>query len=100
MAEHKIAKASEIVAGTGKSFQVQGKNVAVFNLGGKYAAIDNVCKHKGGSLGDGTLENDTVTCPLHGWQYNVTNGDCATNPAVKIDTYTVKLVGEDITLEL
>ena len=99
MAIHKVAKVSEIPNGTGKTFDIDGKNIAIFNLDDKLIAIDNVCKHKGGSLGDGELDGNTVTCPLHGWQYNVTNGECLTNPNVKLDSYDVKVDGDTITLE-
>ena len=73
--------------------------ISIYFLDNKFGAIDNVCKHKGGSLGDGELDGNTVTCPLHGWQYNVTNGECLTNPNVKLDSHDVKVDGDTITLE-
>ena len=100
MAEHKVAKTSEFANGTGQIFELEGKKIAVFNVDGNFFAIDNTCKHKGGSLGDGSVENKTVTCPLHRWQYDVTTGQCLANPEVKLDTYSVKVEGDDITLTL
>ncbi len=100
MAEYKIGKTSEIAKGSGKTFEVEGKSIAVFNVGGNFVGIDNTCKHRGGSLGDGTLSGDTVTCLLHGWQYSVINGECLTNSAVKLDCYPVKVHGEDIAIEV
>lgn len=100
MAAHKLAKTSELAEGTGKTFTIEGQDVAVFNVGGKFVAIDNTCLHKGGSLGSGELEGSIITCPLHGWQYDVTNGDCKMNPQVKLDTFVVKVEGDEIVLEL
>ena len=99
MAIHKVGQVSEILNCTGKTFNIDGKNIAIFNLDNKFFAIDNVCKHKGGSLGDGELDGNTVTCPLHGWQYNITNGECLTNPNVKLDSYDVKVDEDTIILE-
>ena len=99
MAIHRVDQVSEIPNSTGKTFDIHGKYIAMFNLENKFVSIDNVCKHKGGSLGDGELDGNTVTCPLHGWQYNVTNGECLTNPNVKLDSYDVKVDGDTITLE-
>jgi len=98
MTEHIVAKSSEIANGTGQIFELEGKKIAVFNVDGNFVAIDNTCKHKGGSLGEGSLENKTVTCPLHRWQYDVTTGQCLNNPGVQVDSYTVKVEGDEITL--
>ena len=100
MAQHKIAKISDIPEGQGKTFTVEGKDVAVFNKGGQLFAIDNTCIHKGGALGEGSLEDETVTCPLHGWQYNITTGECLKNPEAKLDTFTVTVENDEVCLEI
>ena len=98
MAEHNVAKTSEIANGTGELFELDGKKIAVFNVDGKFFAIDNTCKHKGGFLVDGALKNNTITSPLHRWQYDLATGECLINPSVKLDTYSVKVEGDNITL--
>ncbi|MBI1973355.1 Rieske 2Fe-2S domain-containing protein [Candidatus Micrarchaeota archaeon] len=81
MAEYvEVANAADLPVGAGKAIEVRGKPIAVFNVGGSFHAIDNVCKHRGGSLGDGTLDDNMVTCPLHMWRYDVTTGQCETVP--------------------
>ena len=100
MAEHKIAKTSDIDEGTGKTFTIEGQAVAVFNKSGEIFAIEDTCKHKGGSLGEGELNGDTITCPLHGWQYNITNGECLMNPQVKMRSFPVKVENGEISLEV
>ena len=104
MAQHKIAKPADIPEGKGKMFTVDGQDVAVFNKGGQFFAMENTCIHKGGSLGDGSLDDETVTCPLHGWQYNVTNGECVTldlcDDGSFVETYPVKIENDEIILSL
>jgi nitrite reductase (NADH) small subunit len=52
------------------------EEILVANIGGELHAMDNVCSHSGGSLADGYLHGNVVTCPLHGWEYDVTTGCC------------------------
>ena len=92
----KVAKLSELPAGSCREFQADGKVIAVFNVNGTVYALDNTCLHRGGPLGQGGLEGEVVTCPWHGWQYNVTTGAAAFNEQIKVETYEVKLEGEDI----
>ena len=81
MAFARTAKTNEITPGTIREFQVEGKAVALANIGGKYYAINNTCLHRGGPLGQGTMNGEVVTCPWHGWQYNVITGKVVQNPA-------------------
>ena len=92
----KVAKTSEIPVGSGKVVEVGGKTVAIFNCEGAFYAIDNTCKHRGGPLGEGSLSNTTVTCPWHGWEYDVTTGECAMDRSIKVQKFDVKVEGDDI----
>ena len=92
----KVAKKSEIAPGTSKVVEVGGKTVAIFNCEGAFYAIDNTCKHRGGPLGEGSLSNTTVTCPWHGWEYDVTTGACAMDESIKVQTYDVNVEGDDL----
>jgi NAD(P)H-dependent nitrite reductase small subunit len=92
----KVAKAAEIPPGTGKVIEAGGKTLAVFNCEGAFYAIDNTCKHRGGPLGEGMLSGTTVTCPWHGWDYDVTTGACAMDDSIKVQKFDVKVEGDDI----
>ena len=94
-----VAKASEIKEGQGKSVSVSGKDIAVFNVGGKFFAVDDSCLHMGGHLGEGMLEGNMVTCPWHGWQYDVMSGALVANPSVHLTKYPVKVEGNEIKVE-
>jgi nitrite reductase (NADH) small subunit len=82
--------------GSGIVAEVQGKALAVFNIDGTFYAIDNTCVHRGGPLGEGDVEGSIVTCPWHGWQYDVTTGTCVANPAATVERYEVKIEGADV----
>lgn len=92
----KVAKVNEMPPGTAREFHANGKVIALFNVNGDFHAIDNTCLHRGGPLGQGPLEGEVVTCPWHGWQYNVTTGASVFNEQIKVATYEVKVEGDDI----
>ena len=95
----RAARKEEIPPGTIREFQVDGKPVALANVGGTFYAIDNTCLHRGGPLGQGVLDGGVVTCPWHGWQYDVTSGKIPGNPAVGVSCYKVEVRGDDIWVE-
>ena len=96
MAFLRAAKKDEVPAGTIREFQVDGKTFALANVDGSFHAINNTCLHRGGPLGQGELEGKVVTCPWHGWQYDVTSGKVTMNPSVGVDCYAVEVRGEDV----
>lgn len=92
----KVGSAADLAAGMGTTVHVNDKEIALFNVSGTFYAIDNTCLHRGGPLGEGALEDNVVTCPWHGWQYDVTTGCNAHNPSVKVNCYPVKVEDGDI----
>ena len=96
----KVATKADIPTGSGKVVEVGGKQVAVFNCDGTFYAIDNTCKHRGGPLGEGSLSNTTVTCPWHGWEYDVTSGACQMDSSIKVQKFDVKVEGDDILVSI
>lgn len=98
----KVAKKSDIPAGTSKQVELEDKGIAiaVYNVNGSYYALDGICPHMGGPLGEGDLDGNVVTCPWHGWQFDVATGNCVVRPGVKQTTYQVKAEGDDILVSL
>ena len=96
----KAALVSDIAPGKSQIIEVSETKVALFNQDGNFYAINNSCIHKQGPLGEGELEGDIVTCPLHGWKYDITSGQCTTNPNAKVTCYEVKVDGQDILVKL
>ena len=91
-----VAKTKEVAPGEGIVAEVDGKTLAVFNIDGNFFVIDNTCIHRGGPLGEGELVGDMVSCPWHGWEYNVKTGVCTNNPSACVKTYEVIVEGADI----
>ena len=89
MSKSKVAEVADLGVGQAKVVDVDGRSVAVFNVEGRLYAIDNVCPHRGGPLGEGDLEGTIAICPWHGWRWDVTTGCNANNPAVKVACYPV-----------
>jgi nitrite reductase/ring-hydroxylating ferredoxin subunit len=96
----RVAATSEIPMGQGKTVEVNGKQIALFNSNGTFYAIDNTCKHQGGPLGEGELEGTVVTCPWHGWTYDVTSGVSPDDPTCAVDKYEVKVEGDSVMVAL
>jgi nitrite reductase (NADH) small subunit len=96
----RTVKVDEVPAGTVRELQVEGKAIALANVGGKFYAINNTCLHRGGPLGQGVLVGKVVTCPWHGWQYDVTNGKVLQNPTVGVDCYAIEVRGQDVFVDV
>jgi len=92
----RVAGTGDVQPGNGIVAEVNGKTLAVFNMDGKYYVVDNTCVHRGGPLGEGEVEGTVVTCPWHGWQYNVATGTCVNNPSARVEVYQVKVEGDDV----
>jgi len=92
----KVASLSDLAPGSAMMVEVNGKEIALFNVGGTVYATDNTCLHQGGPLGEGSLEGEVVTCPWHLWEYNVRTGEKVGASSLKVATYPVKLEGSDI----
>ena len=92
----KAALVSEVPPGTGKCVEANGRQIAVFNVDGTFHAIDNTCLHRGGPLGEGELEGNIVTCPWHGWQYDVRTGVNTMDENEQLGRYDVRIEGNDV----
>ena len=79
---------------------VDGKKIAIFNVEGEFFAVDNTCLHKGGPLGEGSLEGCIVTCPWHAWQYDVKTGENQFDKEIKVKTFKVEVKGSDIMVDV
>ena len=95
-----VGKTGDVTSGNAIVAEVNGQSLAVFNVDGAYYAIDNTCVHRGGPLGEGELEGEIVTCPWHGWEYNVKTGACINNPSACVKSYPVTVEGSELKVKL
>jgi 3-phenylpropionate/trans-cinnamate dioxygenase ferredoxin subunit len=102
MAMEKVGVKSDIAAGTVQVFEVGGRSLCVANLDGEhFYAIDNLCTHDNGPLGEGKLVSGTVECPRHGARFDLKTGAVRALPAVKpVRTYPVEVDGEDVKVDV
>ena len=96
----KVAEVQEIEEGRGKIVRAEGLTLAIFRVKDEFFALDNSCLHRGGPLGEGGLEGYDVTCPWHGWTYDVRTGSFEVIPPLRVRTYPVRRDGDSILIEL
>lgn len=85
-----VGRAEDVPPGRGATVKLKdGTEVALFNVGGNFHAVENFCPHKGYPLADSRLYGNTVECDLHGWRFDVRNGTCFTTPDCSIESYEV-----------
>ena len=95
-----VAQTKDLEPGQRKIVEVNGRAIALFNIDGNFYALDNTCLHMGGPVGEGYVEGNVVTCPWHGWQYNVETGETEFEPDQKLQTFEVKVEGEEVKIGL
>lgn len=86
----KVANVADVPDGTGRVVEVNGRKLALFNAGGRFYAIDNACKHRGGPLAEGDVYGTRVVCPWHGWEYDFSTGCNVDDPSMKLSCFAVK----------
>jgi nitrite reductase (NADH) small subunit len=100
MAFVRAAKATEIAPGQIREIRLEGTTIALANVGGQFHAVSNTCLHRGGPLGHGSLQGNVVTCPWHGWSFDVTSGKVAASQSAGVASYPVELRGEDVYVDI
>lgn len=91
-----VARVDEIPPGTVKALRAGDEDIAVAHLDGKFCATQGHCLHLGGPLGEGHLEGRVLTCPWHGWQYDVCTGLNEFDYAIELQTYEVRVEGDEV----
>ena len=101
MAPVRVASTSDVPQNQCRVFHVDGKSIALANLNGEFYAVDNLCTHDNGPLGEGRLERNTIECPRHGARFDVRTGAVRALPAVKpIQTYPVSVEGDEVCVDV
>ena len=97
----RITKTQNIPLREGRSVRIGDHEIAIFNLGDRFAAIDNDCPHRGGPMCDGIVSGSTVVCPLHGWKISLETG-AVLRPevCVRVETYPVCVVDGTVAVQL
>ena len=97
----KIAEVNELASGERKVVEIDGIFVAVFNVGGKFYAIEDVCTHDDGPLAEGDLDGYEIECPRHGARFDIRTGEVLSFPAITpVPFFETKINGEDVLVDL
>lgn len=98
----RIANCCDIPLREGRAVKVGNREIAIFNLGDRFLAVDNRCPHKGGPLADGIVSGTTVVCPLHAWKWSLENGKRANGPSMSscVQTFPTRVENGIVLLEL
>ena len=97
----KALATTELPAGKAAAVEVNGKKVAVFNVDGTFYAMDDTCTHRGGPLSEGQVDGTVVTCPWHGAEFEITNGQVLGPPAPGgVTSFEVKVEGNDVMVKV
>jgi nitrite reductase (NADH) small subunit len=95
-----VGPAEAFAEGRGHFVEVAGRHVALFRLDGEFHAIDNLCLHRAGPLCDGPLRGTFVTCPWHGWAYDVRTGTLVQDPRVGVSRHVTRVVDGHVQVQL
>lgn len=96
-----VATTNEIEPGQARLVDVKGKRIALFNVDGKFFALDNTCTHRGGSLAEGEISGHEVTCRLHDSTFDIWTGEVVSLPAQQaVARYGVRVMGTDVEVEV
>lgn len=85
-----VGRAEDVPEGRGATVELNdGKELALYHVGGRFYAVENFCPHRGAPLADGELAGHTVACDWHGWRFDVRTGACLNRPDEPIESYEV-----------
>ena len=97
---HKVAKTDDFAQSPVQTVELEGQSIAIFKIENKFYAIDAVCPHQGGPLGEGSVDGVVVTCPWHAWQVNMKTGQCDAMSDVCQKTFPTQIIGPDILVDI
>ena len=100
MALVKVGSLAQLPSGSVMEAEVAGSTYAICNVDGELHALDGICPHAGGPLGQGALHGTTLVCPWHGWEYDCRTGINDFDESVKVELFPVKVENGEIFLDL
>lgn len=95
-----VAKISEVPNFGKKVVTVSGQDVLLINVKGSIFAVENECPHQGSPLSAAIVKDDYISCPRHGYRFNLSDGSCSEHPDYTLRTFPVELRGDDILIDL
>lgn len=94
-----VAKISEVPNFGKKVVTVSGREILLVNVKGTLFAVENECPHQGSPMNAAVVKDGYISCPRHGYRFNLVDGSCAEHPECVLTTFPVQLAGDDILVE-
>lgn len=96
----KVCRVSELTEGSARTLKIFARQIAVYKINGEIHAVDGLCKHMNAPLVTaGKLKGTKLTCSWHGWEYEITSGDCLNHPGIALRHYPVVIENDEILVE-
>ena len=95
-----VTTTADVPVREGRRVRVGELELALFNLGDRYLAVDNACPHRRGPLADGIVAGASVFCPLHAWKIALETGCVESGGEGQVNTYPVRVVDHKIYITL
>ena len=95
-----VVRVEDLPPGAARQVTVHDRWIGLFNVGGAFHAVDNLCLHRGGPLADGPIIGCVVTCPWHGWQYDVSSGALVQDPRIGVTRHETRIVAGEVQIRL
>jgi nitrite reductase (NADH) small subunit len=99
MAFVKVGSLTSLPSGSVTEVTLGENSYAICNIAGELYALDGICPHAGGPLGQGNVQDNMVICPWHEWAYDCRTGENDYDPTVRLDRFVVKTEGDDILID-
>jgi|AntRauTorcE11898_2_1112593.scaffolds.fasta_scaffold05547_2 nitrite reductase/ring-hydroxylating ferredoxin subunit len=121
MTEHVVCEVNELEPGQRLLVELEGRDIAVFNVDHEFYAYTNWCVHQAGPVCQGSLsgtqtasfdpetletefkwekEGEVLACPWHGWEYDVTTGDCLSRQKAKLVSHEVRICDDEVVVDI
>ncbi len=98
--ERRVCSVADVPADGLKVIDVDDRPIVLRYIAGELSAIENICPHRGGPIGEGDLEGNTIVCPWHGWAFDVTTCQSTMNPAAVIRKFPVRVEEDSVFIEV
>jgi nitrite reductase (NADH) small subunit len=93
-----VARVEDVEEGRALVVKMAGQEIAIFNVGGNFYAVENLCPHMGGPLAEGIQQGHSVICPWHAWSFDLQDGACETVPGADIRRFELRVLNGEIQL--
>jgi nitrite reductase/ring-hydroxylating ferredoxin subunit len=91
-----VARVDDLEPGSVRTVRAGDAEIALARVGDEFYATQHACIHLHGPLGEGNVEDHVLTCPWHGWQYDLRTGENEFDRAIRLETYEVRVEDGDV----